>query len=163
MDLKEINVTFSGSIGEVNGTGLDLLTYLREVTLSDLNGLIGLETGIDEGEFTDSGEEIEYSFASDYEEDTYERKPLEEIADLPETSDDEGNTPSDVSNILDTELGNKIEKFASVIKYFDTKVATNGITSDTDVIENMINEFKLLDGLYNYYGEFTYSTNFSIV
>lgn len=159
MDLKTIDVNFSGSIGEINGTGLELLTYLREIALTDLIGLIEQENGIANGEFSDSEEVVGDAFGDEYEEDSYERAPLEEVADLPETSD-ETEEPTDVSLTLDTNIGNKIETFSVVIKYFDSIIAAKGVTSDENAVVTMINKFKTLDGIYNSYGEFTYSTSF---
>ena len=160
MDLKTVEVSFSGSIGELNGTGLELLTYLREVALTDLGGLIDQENGVGSGEFTDSEELVGDEFGNEEEEDSFEREPLEEIAELPETSD-VIDTPVDVSITLDSTIGTKIEKFSTVIKYFDSIIATNGVVDDTNVIITMIDKFKLLDGIYNSYGDFTYSTSFT--
>ncbi|WP_323705914.1 hypothetical protein P3U41_05790 [Mammaliicoccus sciuri] len=160
MDLKTVEVSFSGSIGELNGTGLELLTYLREVALTDLGGLIDLENGVGSGEFTDSEELVGDEFGNEEEEDSFEREPLEEIAELPETSD-VIDAPVDVSITLDSTIGTKIEKFSTVIKYFDSIIATNGVVDDTNVIMTMIDKFKLLDGVYNSYGDFTYSTSFT--
>lgn len=160
MDLKTVEVSFSGSIGELNGTGLELLTYLREVALTDLGGLIDQENGIASGEFIDSEELVGDEFGNEDEEDSFEREPLEEIAELPETSD-VIDAPVDVSITLDSTIGTKIEKFSTVIKYFDSIIATNGVVDDANAIVTMIDKFKLLDGIFNSYGDFTYSTSFT--
>lgn len=162
MDLKLVDVTLQADIGNFDGTGLELLTYLREVALTDLNSMLDLEMGIDETDFADYEEFTEDMFTPDEDVDeALERKPSEEYEDLPETSD-ETFEQEDVSELLDSDIGNKITKFAEVIKYFDSVVSTNGVVSDENAITSMINQFKKLDGIYNTYGDFTFSTSFTV-
>lgn len=162
MDLKETSVTLQADIGNFEGTGLQLLTYLREVALTDLNSMLDLEMGIDEVGFDDYEEFPEDMFTPDEDVDEeFERRPSEEYEDLPETSD-ETFEQEDVSELLDSDIGNKIIKFAEVIKYFDSVVSTNGVVSDENAITTMINQFKKLDGIYNTYGDFTFSTSFTV-
>lgn len=162
MDLKLVDVTLQADIGNFDGTGIELLTYLREVALTDLNSMLDLEMGVDEGEFEDYEEFPEDIYTPEEGlNEGFEREPSEEYEDLPETSDDAFER-DDVSELLDSDIGNKIIKFAEVIMYFDSIVSTNGIVDDENAITTMLNEFKKLDGIYNTYGDFTFSTSFTV-
>lgn len=173
MDLKLVDVTLQADIGNFDGTGLELLTYLREVALTDLNSMLDLEMGIEEGEFEDfeDFEEFEDDMITPDEdtEEIFDREPSylytsssedDEINSFADEEESENETLA--SEIYDVEMGNKITKFAEVIKYFDSVIVTNGVVSDESAIDTMIAEFKKLDGIYNTYGDFSFSTSFTI-
>lgn len=172
MDLKLVDVTLQADIGNFDGTGLELLTYLREVALTDLNSMLDLEMGIEEGEFEDFEEFEEDMITPDEDiEETFDREPSylytsssedDEINSFADEQEEETENETVASEIYDVEMGNKITKFAEVIKYFDSVIVTNGVVSDENAIDTMIAEFKKLDGIYNTYGDFSFSTSFTI-
>lgn len=160
MDLKTINVSLKADIGDMDGNALNIVQYLREEAISELNKMLENELNIEVLEFTDYVE----TFAEDNflnedndEGDLYEREPeIEYEEDLVE----EDNLSE--LDTLDTGLGAKVILFADVIKFYDNIISTNGIVSDNVTTLDIINKFKTLEGVYNTYGEFTFSTNFTV-
>lgn len=161
MDLKTINVSVTSDIGNIEGTALDLVIELRDTALSDSLNMIEQELSIDGGDFVDAEEEfVEDSFLEDDdEEQSYEREPLEEIADASETSDE--NVSIDYAQLYTTSMGENLVKFANVIKDFDNMIKTNGIVADNVTVTTIINKFKELDGVFNIYGDFVVTTSFT--
>lgn len=164
MDLKTINVSVTSDVGSIEGTALDLVVELREIALSDVFNMIEQELSIDNEEYTDTVEDyIEDPFLVDEEEEnqSYERQPVAEIVDLPETSDE--NVESDYSLLFNTDTGVKINTFSNVITEFDNIIKTNGVVADNITVTYIVNKFKTLDGVHNTYGEFVVSTDFTTV
>lgn len=164
MDLKTIDVSVSSDIGIIEGTALDLTVELRELALSDTLNFIEQELSIDKGEYEEAEENyVDDPFLEDEEDEieNYERQPLAEIADLPETSDE--GTAVDYSTLYDTNMGVSLLKSANIVTEFDNIIKTNGVVSDTVTVEYIINKFKELDGVINTYGEFVISTSFTTV
>lgn len=163
MDLKTINVSVTSDIGNIEGTALDLVVELREAALSDTMNMIEQELSIDSGEFEDTEEEYyEDSFFEDDEENEgFERQPLAEIADLPETSDEYEDV--DYSELYNTTIGENMAKYSNVISAYDDIIKTNGIVDDTITVTYIVNKFKELSGIFNTYGDFVISTSFTTV
>ncbi len=164
MDLKTINVSVTSDIGNIEGTALDLVIELRNTALSDSLNMIEQELSIDGGDFVDAGQEFsEDPFLEDEEEENeeYERQPVAEIEDLPETSDE--TVDVDYSELYGTDTGAKLTTYASVIKEFDNIIKTNGVVADSVTVTTIVNKFKTLDGLFNTYGDFVVSTSFTTV
>src|SRR5690606_5346339 len=91
----------------------------------------------------------------------YERQPVAEIEDLPETSDE--TVDVDYSELYGTDTGAKLTSYANVIKDFDDIIKTNGVVEDSVTVTTIVNKFKTLDGLFNTYGDFVVSTSFTTV
>ena len=164
MDLKTINVSVTSDIGNIEGTALDLVVELREAALSDTMNMIEQELSIDSGEFEDTEEEYyEDSFFEDDDEENegFERQPLAEIADLPETSDEDEDV--DYSELYNTTIGENMAKYSNVISAYDDIIKTNGIVYDTITVTYIVNKFKELSGIFNTYGDFVISTSFTTV
>ena len=164
MDLKTINVSVTSDIGNIEGTALDLVVELREAALSDPMNMIEQELSIDSGEFEDTEEEYyEDSFFEDDDEENegFERQPLAEIADLPETSDEDEDV--DYSELYNTTIGENMAKYSNVISAYDDIIKTNGIVDDTITVTYIVNKFKELSGIFNTYGDFVISTSFTTV
>lgn len=164
MDLKTINVSVTSDIGNIEGTALDLVVELREAALSDTMNMIEQELSIDSGEFEDTEEEYyEDSFFEDDDEENegFERQPLAEIADLPETSDEDEDV--DYSELYNTTIGENMAKYSNVISAYDDIIKTNGIVDDTITVTYIVNKFKELSGIFNTYGDFVISTSFTTV
>ncbi|GAB1611518.1 hypothetical protein HB162lentus_01620 [Mammaliicoccus lentus] len=164
MDLKTINVSVTSDIGNIEGTALDLVVELREAALSDTMNMIEQELSIDSGEFEDTEEEYyEDSFFEDDDEENegFERQPLAEIADLPETSDEDEDV--DYSELYNTTIGENMVKYSNVISAYDDIIKTNGIVDDTITVTYIVNKFKELSGIFNTYGDFVISTSFTTV
>lgn len=164
MDLKLVDVSVASDAGIIEGTGLDLVVDLREIALSDTLNFIEQELSIDKGEYEDTGEDfVDESLLEDSEDDfeSYERQPVAEIEDLPETSDE--TTEVDYSTIYDFDMGMNLSKSATVISFFDNIIKTNGVVEDTVDVQYIINKFKELDGVINTYGDFVISTSFTTV
>ncbi|MBF0793382.1 hypothetical protein [Mammaliicoccus lentus] len=164
MDLKTINVSVTSDIGNIEGTALDLVVQLREAALSDTMNMIEQELSIDSGEFEDTEEEYyEDSFFEDDDEENegFERQPLAEIADLPETSDEDEDV--DYSELYNTTIGKNMAKYSNVISAYDDIIKTNGIVDDTVTVTYIVNKFKELSGIFNTYGDFVISTSFTTV
>lgn len=161
MDLKEIKVSVTSDIGNIEGTALDLVIELREAALSDSLTIIEQELSIDSGDFVDTEEEfVEDGFLDEYtEEESFERAPLEEVADIPETSDE--SVPLDYSQLYTTDTGTKLAAYSNVIKEFDKMIKTNGIVDDNVTVTTIVNKFKELDGVFNTYGDFVVTTAFT--
>ncbi|RIO07132.1 hypothetical protein BUZ94_13430 [Mammaliicoccus sciuri] len=163
MDLKTINVSVTSDIGNIEGTALDLVIELREKALSDSLNMIEQDLNIDSADFVDTEEEFveDVFLEDDGEEESYEREPLEEVADSSETSDE--NVDVDYSLLYDTNIGINLEKYTSVIKEFDNIIKTNGIVADDITVTTIINKFKELDGVFNTYGDFVVTTSFTTI
>ncbi len=160
MDLKTINVSLKADIGDMDGNALSIVRYLREQAISELNRMLENELNIDVLEFTDYTE----AFAEDNflnedndEGDLYEREPELEYEE-PAVEDDNLSE----LDLLDTGLGAKVILFAEVIKFYDNIISTSGIVDDNVTILDVISKFKSLEGVYNTYGDFTFSTNFTL-
>lgn len=164
MDLKTLNISLQADFGDMDGSGIELVSFLREKTLNDLMSMLELELDIQDGEFEDSEVISEdMYFVEDETEEEFEREPASEVADLPETSDETSNEDENIISNLDKELGNKLAKFATVIKYFDDILKLNGVITGTDVnvvVNEIIAKFKEIDGIYNVYGDFIFTTEF---
>lgn len=163
MDLKTINVSVTSDIGNIEGTALDLVIELREAALSDSLSMIEQDLNIDSADFVDTEEEFveDVFLEDDGEEESYERKPLEEVVDSAETSDENVDVDVDYSLLYDTNIGINLEKYTSVIKEFDNIIKTNGIVADSVTVTSIINRFKELDGVFNTYGDFVVTTSFT--
>ncbi|UXU70157.1 hypothetical protein [Mammaliicoccus sciuri] len=165
MDLKNLNISLQSDFGDMDGSGIELVSFLREKALNDLMSMLELELDIQGGEFEDSEVISEdMYFVEDEQEEEFEREPASEVADLPETSDEESNEDDNIISNLDKELGNKLAKFTSVTQYFDNILKLDGIVTGTDeniVINEIISKFKEIDGIFNVYGDFIFTTEFS--
>ncbi|WP_182477740.1 hypothetical protein [Mammaliicoccus sciuri] len=156
-------MSVTSDIGNIEGTALDLVIELREKALSDSLNMIEQDLNIDSADFVDTEEEFveDVFLEDDGEEESYEREPLEEVADSSETSDE--NVDVDYSLLYDTNIGINLEKYTSVIKEFDNIIKTNGIVADDITVTTIINKFKELDGVFNTYGDFVVTTSFTTI
>lgn len=163
-DLKLTNVSMVSDLGTYEGNVLGLVLYLRSQAISDLIKLLDRQLIYDNLSESSLSEESEEEILVENEEDTFgdvlSPKESEEIFEVGVPVE---AIPQKPSEILDTAITTKIDKFKGVIKYFDDIIVLDGVVADTITSNTIIQKFKELEGVYTYYGEFTLSGSLNVV
>ncbi len=156
MDLKTKYVSLVADIGNFDGTIYDLVVFLRKRAISDLVRMCETQLVNENESFSDVGDTYRDSPFQEGFEEQYEQAPeLEEV----ESVDPVVTPPTNIYSYLDVNLGTKISSFQSVIAYYDSIIAVNGVITDTtNPALDMVNKFKELENVYTTYGSFELST-----
>lgn len=159
MDLKTVNTAVNSSLGNFEGTVLELVVFLRRRAVSDLIRLVETQLVYTNEFYEDASTTYTKDVFITGKEERMEIDIEEQVA-LQDAV--EPLVPQKFADILDTNLGAKIIKFSNVITYFDNIINSDGVVS-SGTAQDMINKFKELDGVVGSYGTFTLSDTYRTV
>lgn len=152
MDLNEKMISVQTDFGQINGTEFELVLFLRERAVTDLSLMLDVELSNTSESYTGTEGENDIDDELGYNE-YYD----EESTDIEEYAVDESEINEEQpksSELIDTTITTKLNRFSEVIKYLDEMIETDGVIVNAVEVEDIINKFKELDGLYEEYGEF---------
>ncbi|MFQ3843310.1 hypothetical protein AABD41_01525 [Staphylococcus pseudoxylosus] len=152
MDLNEKMISVQTDFGQINGTEFELVLFLRERAVTDLSLMLDVELSNTSESYTGTEGENDIDDELGYNEYYDEESTDEEEYAVDETEINDEQPKS--SELIDTTITTKLNKFSEVIKYMDEMIATDGVVVNAVEVEDIINKFKELDGLYEVYGEF---------
>lgn len=152
MDLNEKMISVQTDFGQINGTEFELVLFLRERAVTDLSLMLDVELSNTSESYTGTEGENDIDDELGYNEYYDEESTDEEEYAVDETEINDEQPKS--SELIDTTITTKLNKFSEVIKYMDEMIETDGVVVNAVEVEDIINKFKELDGLYEVYGEF---------
>ncbi|MGW7862050.1 hypothetical protein [Staphylococcus xylosus] len=152
MDLNEKMISVQTDFGQINGTEFDLVLFLRERAVTDLSLMLDVELSNTSESYTGTEGENDIDDELGYNE-YYDEESTDEEEYAVDESEINDEQPKS-SELIDTTITARLNKFSEVIKYLDEMIETDGVIVNAVEVEDIINKFKELDGLYEVYGEF---------